>query len=95
MLGKIILLLAVVAAGYWYWTGPYQQGRQSSAEERLQENARIMERCMHRESSMNTAAGMAGVGDIADDGNKLCAEKYDLYFDEGQWRSKDSAGNDY
>jgi len=95
MLGKIIVLLAAVAVGYWYWSGPYQQGQQSGEEQRIKENARIMEGCMRQESSMNAATGMAGMGGVADDGRKLCADKYDLFFDEGEWRSKNNAGDDY
>jgi hypothetical protein len=92
---KILVVMLVGGAGYWYWTGPYQQGHRPSEEERLQENARIMKSCMRRESSMNAAAGMGGMGGIADDGEALCAEKYNLHFSEGQWRNIGSDDGGY
>jgi hypothetical protein len=95
MVKTLVVILAIGGVGYWYWTGSHQQGHQSPDEERLQENARNMESCMRRESSMNSAAGMGGVGGIADDGKTLCADKYNLYFSEGQWRKNTSDDDDY
>ena len=34
-MGKYFPLLAVVAVGYWYWQGPYQEGRPSQNHEAL------------------------------------------------------------
>jgi hypothetical protein len=85
MFGKLIVIAAICAAGYWYWTGPYQEGRQSGGERQLQENARTMERCIRREESMNAASGMAG-GAISSGGEEsLCAEKHGLHQRDGQW----------
>lgn len=92
---KIIAVILAIGAGYWYWAGPYQQGQRPTDEERLQENARIMKKCMRQESSMNAAAGMGGVGGVADDGEALCAEKYNLHFSEGQWRNINSEEGGY
>ena len=87
MLGKLIVIAALVAAGYWYWSGPYQDGQQSGGARQLQENAKTMERCKRREASMNATMGMAGGGVSQDDGGKLCAEKHGLYLREGQWHN--------
>ncbi len=87
MFGKLIVILALVAGGYWYWSGPYQDGRQSGGEIQLEENARIMERCLRREASMTASMGMAGGGVSQDDGEKLCAEKHGLYLRDGQWHN--------
>ena len=95
MLKSLAVILAAGGVGYWYWAGPYQQGHRPPGEERLQENAVTMKKCMRRESSMNAAAGMGGVGGIADDGKALCAEKHNLYFSEGQWRDMGSDEGDY
>jgi hypothetical protein len=84
---KWIVLAVVVGAGYWYWNGPYHAGRPDSDEMRLRENAEKMRKCMRREASMAGAAGIAGVGGIADDGEQLCADKYNLYKHEGQWHN--------
>jgi hypothetical protein len=85
------VLLLVVGFGYWIWTGPYQQSQQSATaeEEHLENNAQIIRRCLDRESSMNAAAGIAGVGGNAEDSRTLCAQKHGLYFSEGQWREID------
>ena len=91
MLKTIAVLIIVGGIGYWYWTGPYEKNLQSasSEEEQLKKNAQIIERCLNRESSMNTAAVMEGVGGIAEDSKSLCAQKHGLYFAEGQWREID------
>jgi hypothetical protein len=88
-MGKLIVIALVVAAGYWYWTGPYQQGGQSGGEKRLQENARNMERCVRREASMNASSGMAGGGVSMGDSEKLCAGELGLYQQDGQWHDVD------
>jgi len=87
MFAKLIVILALVAGGYWYWSGPYQEGRPSSGERQLQENARIMERCIRREASMNATMGMAGGSVRGDDGEKLCAAEHGLYLQDGQWHN--------
>jgi len=84
MFGKLIVIAAIVGAGYWYWSGPYQDG---GSARQLQENNRNMERCIRREASMNAAAGMAGGAVSPGDAEKLCAEKYGLYLQNGQWHT--------
>lgn len=88
MFTKLVVVLALFAAAYWYWSGPYQQGQLSSEAKQLQLNARNMKKCMREEASMGAAAGMAGVGGIAGDPEKLCAQKYNLYQQDGQWLSQ-------
>jgi hypothetical protein len=87
MFGKLIVIAALCAGGYWYWSGPYQEGRQTGGEKQLQENARNMKRCIRREASMNTASAMAGGAVDAGDAEKLCAEEYGLYLRDGQWHN--------
>jgi len=89
MFGKAVVLLAIIAAGYWYWSGPYQQGGSTRGDRQLHENAKNMERCMRQEASMNAASGMAGGAVGAGDPEALCAQKYGLYQHEGQWLSRD------
>ena len=87
MFSKLVVLLALIAAGYWYWSGPYQEGLQPGSDKQLRENAKNMERCMRQEASMAGSAGMVGAVGVAGDGEKLCAQKYNLYLREGQWHS--------
>lgn len=89
-MGKYFPLLAVLAVGYWYWQGPYQEGRPSSLEQQLQENAKTMKRCMRREASMTAAAGMAGAATGSGDPEALCAQEHNLYLLEGEWHSRDA-----
>lgn len=87
MLGKLIVIIALVAGGYWYWSGPYQEGQPSGGEKQLQENARIMKRCIRREASMNAASGMAGGAVDSGGAEKLCAEEHGLYLQGSQWHN--------
>jgi len=59
--GRLLTIAILVAAGYWYWSGPFQQQR-----------------------NPNYKAGATGIGE----GNpeEICAEKFNLYYYEGEWR---------
>ena len=59
-MGRLVFLLAVLAGVYWYWSGPYQDSRPGGLEDQLQENARIMKKCIQRERSITAGAGMVG-----------------------------------
>jgi len=94
MVRSLVVLLAIAGAGYWYWSNQGPDDRQAAELEQLEENARQMQRCINREESMNAAAGLGGVGGIATDAKTLCADKFGLFFAEGQWR-KLGIGEDY
>lgn len=85
MLGKYFPLLAIAAVGYWYWSGPYQDGRQGNEAKQLAENAAAMKRCMRREASMTAAAGMAGGAVDGGDAQSLCAREHGFILRDGQW----------
>ena len=85
---NLIIFLAIIAAAYWYWSGPYQKVELQTYEEHLKENADIMKRCITKEASMAGAAGMAGLGGGAADAETLCAQENNLYRSDGQWHSK-------
>ena len=87
MFGKLIVIAALVAGGYWYWSGPYQEGQHSGGEIQLRENAKTMERCIRREASVNAAGGMAGGAVDSGGAEKLCAGKHGLYLQDGQWHN--------
>ena len=90
-MAKLIVIVALIAAGYWYWSGPYQAGRAPSEAQQLQQNARDMKRCMRREASVNAASGMAGAPVAEGDGETLCAQKYGLVLRDGQWHREGGA----
>ena len=85
MLGKYFPLLAIAAVAFWYWSGPYQNGREGNEAKQLADNAATMERCMRREASMTAAAGMAGGAVEGDDVQSLCAREQSLTLRDGQW----------
>ncbi len=87
-MGKIIVIIAIIAAGYWYWTGPYQQTEEQTYQAYLDDNAKTMKRCMGKQSSIAGAAGLAGVGGMAEDSETFCAEENNLVLHDGQWHSK-------
>jgi hypothetical protein len=84
MFGRIIPLLFIGAAGYWYWSGPYQESMQPRYEDKLRENRINMKQCLRGEAYL---AGATGEGAI--DPEKMCAEQYNLYQYKGQWHSYD------
>ncbi len=84
-MGRLISIAIIAAAAYWYWSGPYQQGRNPSAEEQLQANESAMRKCIRQEQSMGGAAGLAGVATDIGDPEQLCAEKLQLRRENDQW----------
>ena len=82
MFGRLLTIAVLVAAGYWYWSGPYQKQHNPGAEQTLEADIEKMRQCTR---GMNYKAGATGIGE----GNpeKICAEKFNLYFYEGEWRS--------
>jgi len=95
MLGKYFPFLAIAAVGYWYWSGPYQNGSEGNYAKQLAENEAAMERCVRREASMTTAAGMAGAPVGGGDAQSQCARELGLSLRDGQWHrtSVDEMGN--
>jgi hypothetical protein len=94
MFWKIVLLVAMVAVGYWYLSPTYVDGK-GGADLKLDENARTMQKCMRREESLNATTGMAGVGGVAGDAEKMCAEKHSFYSHDGQWLNLDPTEDEY
>jgi len=85
---KLLVLLALIGAAYWYWTGPYQKSTASLEADQLQENAATMQRCINQEQRMQGAGALGGVGDVGSSGQdaeRVCAEKNHLYKQDGNW----------
>lgn len=82
MFGRLLTIAILVAAGYWYWSGPYQQQRNPDAAHMLEADLEKMRQCLR---GMNYKIGATGIAE----GNpeEICAEKFNLYYYEGEWRS--------
>ena len=90
-MAKLAIILTIIGFAYWYWTGHYQKSNETLEADRLQDNAAIMQRCIHQEKSMDATAGLAGLVDVGSSGadaERLCAEKNHLYKQDGNWYSR-------
>lgn len=89
-MARLIMFLAIAGIAYWYWTGHQQDSPEARKADRLQENAAVMQRCIKQEERMQSAGGLAGVGDVGGSGRdaeRICAEKNGLHLVDGQWYS--------
>jgi len=84
VIGRLLTIAMLIAAGYWYWSGPYQSQHHPDASEKLHKNIESMRDCIR---GMNYKVGATGIS--AGDPEQICAEKFNLYLYEGQWRSTD------
>ena len=87
---KNLLSLAMLAAiGYWYWSGPFQDQKQPSFEQKMELYDKHMASCL-RGSAYASGAGH----NIKGSPEKRCAKKYNLYLDQGKWYSYDDVRPD-
>jgi hypothetical protein len=84
MLQRLITLAVLIGAAYWYWSGPYQDKIDPSYEAILEQNRQLMAKCIRGASYKQGATG-AGTG--SGRAKKECAEKYNLYEQDGHWHS--------
>lgn len=87
-MAKLVVLLAIIGLGFWYWSGRNPESTQTLEADRLQQNAVIMQRCIKQEERMQTAGGLGGLGDVGSSGadaEQLCADKNKLYQRDGKW----------
>ena len=84
-MGRLLALAAIVAAAYWYWSGPYQAKVNPDYAQQLEANAEKMRLCIH---GINYQLGATGEGE--GNAEKRCAEKYNLYPHDGKWHSYDA-----
>jgi hypothetical protein len=86
VLTRILIFGAIIAAGYWYWSGPWQEKAHPSYEALLEKNEENMRLCMR---SAAFEMGATGTGTAAAGAREQCAEKYNLYELDGRWHSYD------
>ena len=84
MLQRLIVIIVVAAAGYWYWTGPYQDRTNPNYATQLDNNDAAMSECI---KSTTYKTGLTGQGPNTDNVEATCAEELELYEDEGRWHS--------
>ena len=88
---RIASFAAIVAAGYWYWSGPWQERTHPSYEATLKENDEKMSLCMRGAAYQ---LGATGSGMNSDAAREQCAKKYNLYELDGHWHSYDTTRPD-
>ena len=86
-MAKLIVLVLILAAAYWYWQGPYQAGYVTDPQQQYEDNARLMKRCMREEISIASGAGMVGADSGTGDVESLCATKLQLENVNGRWQA--------
>lgn len=84
MIGRLFTLAVLIGAGYWYYTGPYQDRVNPSYETRLKQLEEDMKQCIR---GLNYKAGATGEG--TGDPEQVCAEKFNAYKKDGRWHSYD------
>jgi hypothetical protein len=89
MLNRLFVFVVIIAAAYWYWAGPYQQRTAPDYAEQLRQNAEKMRQCIR---GANFKAEATGISDGIPE--KQCAQRYNLYFEDGNWHSYDAARRD-
>jgi hypothetical protein len=86
MLQRIIVVAAVIAGAYWYWSGPYQEKINPSYETILEQNDEKMALCLRAAAYKR---GSTGSGPDAEGASEQCAKEYNVYEKEGRWHSYD------
>jgi hypothetical protein len=85
---RLVIVLAILALGYWYWSGHRDAQEQSSAIDQPSENAIVMKECLQyldRESATEGLVGFADGGNSAE-AERLCAAKNHLAKgNDGLW----------
>lgn len=83
---RILLFGAIVATGYWYWSGPWQEKVNPSYETILEQNEENMKLCMRGAAFELGATGFGSATEVA---QAECAEKYNLYEADDRWHRHD------
>ena len=83
MFSRLLTFAIIAAAGYWYYTGPYQSSQNPSYAQKLVENEENMRVCVR---GKNYNSGATGVS--SGDPETQCAQRFNLYKgDDGKWHS--------
>lgn len=87
---EIIVLAIVAGGGYWAYENYFQGHRGSYREAQAEENAAQMRKCVEREITVARLSVTGGVA--ADEGGAeaACADRLNLYREDGHWKSYQS-----
>ncbi len=91
MLQRLVLIALVVGAGYWYWSGPYQEKVNPDYTRQLDNNAAAISECI---KNTTYRTGLTGQGPDAESVEATCAEQLNLYEEDGRWHSYGAARPD-
>ena len=91
MLKSLIVIAIIAGAAYWYWTGPYREKHHPDYATILQQNDENMAECVRAGSYKLGATGSGPGPELT---QQQCAEKYNLYEEDGHWHSYDRARPD-
>ena len=80
MFQNIVGIVVLACCAYWFWTGPYQNMNNVSYEDQLKTNSEDMARCMRSRKYLSNSGASQSVRP-----EQLCAEKYNLYEEDGRW----------
>lgn len=84
MLQRLIVILLVAGAAYWYWSGPYQDSANPDYATQLDNNAKALSDCIRNAAYR---AGRTATGTGAEGAEAACAEELGLYNEDGRWHS--------
>jgi len=84
MLQRIVVVAILIGAAYWYWSGPWQREHHPDYAAIVQQNDEKMAECTRAAAYK---LGATGVGAGAEVATRNCAEKYNLYEEDGHWHS--------
>ncbi len=83
-LRSILIVGMVVAIGYWYWSGPYQERVNPTPAQKVRQNSNAMSDCIARKHYADTRMATDS-GDL----EQKCMQELNLYLEDGEWHSYD------
>ena len=87
MIQRILAIAVFAGAVYWYWSGPYQARVNPTYQQQLKKNNEEMAGCIRAEAFQLGATGR-GLGE--EQARQMCAKKFNVYEEDGNWHSYDA-----
>lgn len=80
MLSKTLSTMTLIGLAYWGWSAHTAEVRSGDYATQLKTNAEMMQRCVRSNSYVKGNSGA-----YMRDPKQVCAEKYELYYENGNW----------